>query len=147
MLQEMYRDYAEGNETAKPDVTSFNTLLKAWAYSKSPDAPYKAMTIIERMHELHKTGALEVAPNVVSYTTVILSYGLSKQPGAPVGADNVLETMDTLHQQGKLDAPSEITFMTLRRAWMTSREPNKNERIAAIDREIAERFGRDRSAA
>ena len=141
ILEMMYKDYAAGNEDAKPRLDTFNTLLKAWAYSRSKQSGDRALNIIEKMKELHSSGALDVAPNVVSYTTAILCFGLSRVPGGPARADEILTKMDSLHKQGQLDAPSEITWTTLRKAWIGSKEPNRDERVKAIDKEIEERFG------
>jgi hypothetical protein len=97
------------------------------------------------MNELSQTGALDVAPNMRTYTTMILCYGLSsKNKGAPIRADELFRTMVNLHKEGNLDeAPSRISYTTLRKAWASSDEPNKKERVAEIEREIVEKFGKD----
>jgi hypothetical protein len=50
--------------------------------------------------------------------------------------------MDKLYKSGHLpEGPNKKTFITLRKAWTSSDEPDKEERAAAIQREIEMRFG------
>lgn len=140
ILKEMYDDYlTNGNEEARPDASSFNTILKGWTvwYDKT-EANGKVLETFARMEELSRT-LPEVTPNVITYTTLILSFGLTGQPRE---ADKVFWELDSLHREGKLaKGPSRTTFSTLRRAWISSNDPDKHTRLAQIDQEIEKRFG------
>jgi hypothetical protein len=49
--------------------------------------------------------------------------------------------MDTLYNQGALkEGPSIHTFLSLRKAWEVSSEPDKDDAIASLDKEIHDRF-------
>lgn len=110
-------------------------LLKAWAFSRSPNAVERSEQIIEQMN------ASNVKPDIRSYTTLISCYGRSKEFGAPQKADKVLRYMDTLYNQGALkEGPSIHTFLSLRKAWEVSSEPDKDDAIASLDKEIHDRF-------
>ena len=143
----MYLDYRDnGNSYSKPDVSTFNTLLKAWAYvsaKRKQKACDKVEEIVARMAEWDDVGALDnVAPNVISYTTMMLCYGLSRTPGAPERCDKILELMDDLHRRGKLrEGPNKTTFHTLRKAWSFSNHPDKQRRVDEIHQEMERRFG------
>ena len=85
--------------------------------------------------------ANNVKPDLRSYTTLISCYGRSAQPGAPQKADKILRYMDTLYDQGILkEGPSLHTFLSLRKAWEVSNEPDKGVAIASLDMEINDRF-------
>lgn len=135
LFLQMCKDVSAGNLAAKPDASTFNILLKAWSYSRKPHAPERSEQIIEQME------SSSVVPNVATYTTLIACYGMSQQNGAPQKADKVLQRMHELHNSGRLkQGPSKRTYLSLRKTWELSNEPNKDQAIAAIDREIQNRF-------
>lgn len=113
----------------------FLVLLKAWAFSLSAMAIERAEQIIELMN------ASNVKPDVRSYTTLMSCYGRSIQPGAPQKADKILRYMDHLHETGMLkEGPSHHTYLSLRKAWEVSNEPDKDIAIASLDKEMNDRF-------
>lgn len=143
VLKEMYEDYVtRGNTSAQPKTDSFNTVIKAWAFSKRPDATERAEEVLEQMIQLSDTGALtDVAPNTQTFTTMIMCYGLSKKSNSPKRADELFQQMIALYESGKLkDAPNRIAYSTLRKAWSNSRDPAKATRISEIDAAIKEKF-------
>jgi hypothetical protein len=83
----------------------------------------------------------KVKPDVRSYTTLITCYGKSKEPGAPQKAEAVLNCMDELYQKGELaEGPNHRTFLSLKRAWEVSSEPNKAEALQVLHQKMLERF-------
>ena len=61
--------------------------------------------------------------------------------GAPQKADQVLRFMDELYEKGILkEGPTHRTFLSLRKAWEVSNEPDKRAAIASLDQEINDRF-------
>jgi pentatricopeptide repeat protein len=147
LLAEMFEDYLSGwNPSARPDVTSFNAVLKAIAFGagkncnegKDDHLEEKAQELFSRMESLAPDNP-EWAPNVVTYTTLVLCHGLS---GNPRQAESVLRDMLVKHKRGELsEGPNETTFRTLRKAWSSSRESDKEEHAERIRREMADRFG------
>ena len=64
--------------SCKPDVTSYNTLMKAWSkycstddINRRNDAPAEVEKLLEEMIDLHKAGKLPGGPNEVTCTTFI----------------------------------------------------------------------------
>jgi hypothetical protein len=49
LLEEMNSDYLDGNDSSKPNVRSFNTLLDAWSKSRYRDSSQRPEAILERM--------------------------------------------------------------------------------------------------
>ena len=141
LLREMYLDFQGGNRNACPDVTSFNTLLKAFSVAKCPSAGDKAEEIVRRMKDLHQSGALSVRPNVVTYTSLILCHVVGKRPGSLDRAEEILRLIDRLHKEGELEegAPRQA-FDTLRKAWAASPSPHRRERSHQFRKEIQARF-------
>jgi len=95
------------------------------------------------MNELHASESLgDVAPNVITYSTLMLCHGLSRLPGAPQRCDEIMALMDELFANGQItQPPNKKAFQTLRKAWSSSNEVNKGERIDAIRQEMERRFG------
>lgn len=83
----------------------------------------------------------KVKPDVRSYTTLINCYGKSKEPGAPQKAEAVLNRMDELYQKGVIsEGPNHRTFLSVKKAWELSCEPNKGEALQALYQKMLERF-------
>jgi hypothetical protein len=83
----------------------------------------------------------KVKPDVRSYTTLITCYGKSKLPGAPQKAEAVINRMDELYQKRELaEGPNHRTFLSLKKAWEVSLEPNKTEALQALREKMMERF-------
>jgi pentatricopeptide repeat protein len=140
-LAEMFDDFLRnGNQSARPDVASFNTVLKAIAFSKNKNGVSdKAEALFKRMESL-ASSIPDLTPNVVTYTTLILCHGLA---GSPSRAEAALRDMEAKHASGALrEGPNLKTFQTLRKAWSTSKEPGKESHLQRIQKEIEERFGR-----
>jgi pentatricopeptide repeat protein len=100
LVEEMYSDYLDGNDSAKPNVRSFSVVLDAWSKSRSRDAPQWAEAILERMTQLHSSGGLDTKPNIVSYSSVINCWANSGSKEAPDAALKLLRTMQQQHLAG-----------------------------------------------
>lgn len=80
-------------------------------------------------------------PDVRSYTTLITTYGKSKEPGAPQKAEAIFNRLDELYQRGEVsEGPNHRTFLSLKKAWEVSSEPNKAEALKALHQEMMKRF-------
>ncbi|KAL7557445.1 hypothetical protein ACA910_009263 [Epithemia clementina (nom. ined.)] len=84
VLNKMLLDYQEGgNESAKPDLASFNVVLSAWesesrkthgsnkAQSGRNDPYDRACSILQLMNDLNESSSFSVLPDAASYATVI----------------------------------------------------------------------------
>jgi pentatricopeptide repeat protein len=142
ILQEMVQDYQTGNSRARPDVTSFNTTMKAFAFARRPDSGKRAEEILERMKDLHNSGALKVRPDAVTYSTLILCYALTKQAKSLERAEEILRHMDELYNTGELDqGATKQAFEAICKGWSVCRDVSGSERMQVLQNEMRLRFG------
>lgn len=76
VLRAMYDDYLDGNEAAKPDLMSFNTVLKAYTKSTYNDVPEKSETFFRQMQSIASRGDLDIHPDTFTYAAGPLLIGL-----------------------------------------------------------------------
>lgn len=70
VLRRMYDDYyLGGNEAAKPDLQSFNTVMKAYTQSDYEDVPVKAEAFFHSMRSLAGKGDLDIEPDTFTYAS------------------------------------------------------------------------------
>ena len=118
-------------------------LMKAWAFSRRPEAAARAEQILQQMHDVTQSGAMHVPPDIKTYTSLVTCLGLSKIPGSPQRAEAIVRHVDFLHKEGHLsEGPSRLTFDRLCMAWDSSSEVDKAENLARLQKEMTERFGR-----
>jgi pentatricopeptide repeat protein len=82
LVARMYQKYQAGNLALKPDISTWNILLNAWARSEDSNAPFRAEAILNRMYELYESGVLDERPNAISYSSVLSCWSRVRQPGA-----------------------------------------------------------------
>ena len=117
--------------------------MKAWAFSRRPEAAARAEQILQQMHDLTQSGAMHVPPDIKTYTSLVTCLGLSKIPGSPQRAEAIVRHVDFLHKEGHLsEGPSLLTFDRLLMAWRYSSEVGKDENVARLRKEMDERFGK-----
>ena len=117
--------------------------MKAWAFSKRPEASERAEQILQQMHDVTQSGAMHVPPDIKTYTSLVTCLGLSRIPGSPQRAEVIVRHADFLHNKGHLpEGPSILTFDRLVLAWKNSNEIDKKENVARLHKEMEERFGR-----
>ena len=86
--------------TCRPDLTSFNSIINAWAKSRDRDRARKAEAILHHMERQYATGRSDLRPNVITYATVINAWARSGEVDAPQKAESVLRRIDQLYQEG-----------------------------------------------
>jgi len=89
-----------GNSHLKPNIISFNTVLKGYANAKE-NLSHKAEQLLDRMENEKAV----VDPDVISYTTVISAYGRSTAPGKAKNAKRVLDRMVQRYKDETTHAP------------------------------------------
>jgi pentatricopeptide repeat protein len=72
VLRLMYDDYLAGNETAKPDLQSFNTVLASYIKCKDRDAPARAEVFLKHMMQINKDCILDLHLDVYSWSSCTL---------------------------------------------------------------------------
>jgi pentatricopeptide repeat protein len=67
ILENMYKDYLDGNVSAKPCVQSFNTVLASFGRSKDFDAPQHAVKFFELMKSVANDETLNIRLDTYTY--------------------------------------------------------------------------------
>ena len=99
LLEEMYRDYVNGNKLAAPNFISFSTVLKAWSRKSNPNSKAvfaRMIAIKERMVELHSSGKLKTKPTRSTYMSLIGFCVNSDQPDSVGQAEALLREMTNM---------------------------------------------------
>eukprot|EP00804_Cyclotella_cryptica_P012196 CCRYP_009871-RA/>CCRYP_009871-RA protein AED:0.05 eAED:0.05 QI:118/1/1/1/1/1/6/214/1064 len=132
ILNEMIKRSLEGDESVKPDVISFNTVLNAWSKSKKPTIGAKSAEILHTMQKLSERGDFNVKPDNVSLTTVINSLIKSSKRtrGAPIQAEAIIQKMD--ENEDYAFKPDTITYTSLIKCWSESGRPKAASRAEEI---------------
>ncbi len=101
----MERMYRAGDETVKPNVNSFNSVIAAWARSNTRCAHWKSLKVLNRMWELYEEGNEDMKPDSHAYNTVITAVSKSDRADKAQRALRLLRKMDKLALR-----PNEITY-------------------------------------
>ena len=98
ILKHMEQQYRKGKIRKKPNIISFNTVLKS--YSTAKNHTNDAEELLDRMEGLHVEGAMGIVPDSISYTTVITTYARSNEPGKARSAERILLRMIDAYKSG-----------------------------------------------
>lgn len=126
ILHFMEENSAQGNWNVKPNIISYNTLLKAFAYARD-DFTNDATILLDRLSAGHKKGNLNgVAPDAISYTTVISCYARSDVPWKAKIAQQILNKMVDSYKSGNsMVKPTVFTFNAVLNACAYTFNPNE----------------------
>jgi PPR repeat. len=111
ILRFMEESLAQGNLNLKPNIISYNTLLKAFAYARD-DFTQDAKTLLDRLSATNDDSNLKcVSPDAISYTTVISCYARSDVQWKAKIAQQILNEMVDSYRSGKSrNKPTVFTF-------------------------------------
>jgi len=101
----------------KPDTVTFNSVLLAFANSRSEAAALKAEQILQGMIKISDSS---VNPNVTSYTTVISAWAKSGSEKALKRVEKILLGME----DSKYVQPNTVTYATVLNAFAQSDNPS-----------------------
>ena len=133
MLEEMEALHREGNQNVKPDVISYNTVLKAWAKSGVHDAAQKAQLLLDKMEMFAIKGIGGVKPDDISFNTTIDAWARDKSIDAPLRAQNLIHRMIELQERGIIEvAPTTKTFTGVLLAWSKSTRQDSSQKAEQI---------------
>ena len=109
ILKHMEEEYLKGNKAKKPNIISYNTVLKS--YSTAKNNTKAAEELLERMEDLHAEGSMGIVPDAISYTTVITAFARSNEPRKARSAERILLRMVDAYKSGNTAAkPSLYSF-------------------------------------
>jgi len=138
VFDEMYEAHImEDRPELWPNVTIYNLLIDAHAWSRSREGGNKAQVILDRMQD----GTVqEIArPNVHTYIKVMEGWASRKQPER---AQRVFEKLKERYEMTKSDdvCPNTGAYNKLIKAWMKSGKPGAPQKAEALLNEMMEQY-------
>jgi len=117
-MTELFR--TTGDDNVKPELQSYNTVIKAHARSKKKDSAQRAASILSSM---------ETEPDKISYSSCIDAWTKSGVKGAAQKAERILKEMKALSENDHLDSkPDRICYNAVINALAASGEQDAGER-------------------
>ena len=133
-----------GRGKMKINLNTFNFLIDGWAFSNEKDSVDNAMSLLERMEELHYNYGSEspVCPDVRSYTKVINALSRSKRRDSGDLAESILDKMEEVTTSGKntLAKPNTYTYTAAIEAHANSRNDDSPQRAEQLLERMVERY-------
>lgn len=116
-----------------PNTITYSGVINCYSKSVLPDAPKRALEILEEMMSKSKDGNGNVRPNKITYNSVLDAYA---RKGDVDGANVVWKMMeDDFNNSGNVHAkPDVMTYNTLMNAWSKSNKeeaPKEAEKLLA----------------
>jgi hypothetical protein len=93
MFDALCEEFCNGNAAAKPDMHTFNMILKAWCFSDNPNRGQKAEAALKRIQEINKLNGLDLEPDAHTYLHMIRIWGSSGSPNNAERAEHYLRSM------------------------------------------------------
>jgi pentatricopeptide repeat protein len=96
ILDNMQSCYEAGDSSVKPSIEVFNSVIHAYAQSRTVDATQQALRVFQKLHDLKATWKTDVIPNQKSYAGLLLAHANSGGIDAPTMVKQLLDRMDSL---------------------------------------------------
>jgi hypothetical protein len=142
-MDELDRDLDCGG-IIKPDLSSFTTLIDAYAQQNNWEGISYSERIFNRLLDHYLEGEIEDEPNIASWTIVISAWTrLAKKNfrGAEEKAAHLLKRMEALHQDGRISfGPDAIAYVACMNAWAFSKNRIGPTQAELILDEMHEKF-------
>ena len=135
VYHDMLQRYQKGDESLKPSLSVYTSLIWAWAHSSRPESDARAQLYFDQMRGKFMAGDDKLRPNAKIYNALITSKQRHKN-GA--GAEQVLHQMyhDFLQHKNISAMPNRIVFHNVMSAWAASNNTLAYQRIEAILRQM-----------
>ena len=133
MLERMEKEYIDGNESLKPNVVSYATLMNGWVKSNDPQKAEKTTMVFDRMMAMYESGNKDAQPNFVTYVTLVDCLKTSGGVGAAEQAEKILRSMYQSYKLGASDfKPNAQLVSTVIDLWSKSGDFNAGERAEML---------------
>jgi hypothetical protein len=152
LLQRMLSRSRKDNSGSviRPDTAVFNSSIKAWATSKSPEAGSRAMKLLQQMQDLAAQNDndkgyswYDTHPDIVSYNTCLSAWSHSGHVNAALQTEKLVREMQTaattaatknesLSEKEAPPAPNTISYNTVLDAWSRSELPGAAQRAQKV---------------
>uniref|UniRef100_A0A7S2XTP4 Pentacotripeptide-repeat region of PRORP domain-containing protein n=1 Tax=Attheya septentrionalis TaxID=420275 RepID=A0A7S2XTP4_9STRA len=142
---------ADENDTCRPDIVSYQTVIHALLKNKTPSAARRAEAILRHMDKqymeflkMNKNSTVVVVdnnedvvtPTVSTYSTVLTAWAHSAgvDDEAPFKAASILKRMEYLYESGEniMARPNTLSYNSVIHAWAKSRHPQAVERAQEL---------------
>lgn len=133
LLDKMEKEYKNGNQSMRPNVVSYATLMNGWVKSNDPEKTKEANSVFDRMTSMFESGNEAAKPNFISYVTLVDCIVKSGEVGAAERAEGVVRNMHEAYKLGESDAkPNAQLVSTVINCWSKSGENNAGERAEIL---------------
>lgn len=143
-MDKVHKENGEDRNLLKPNVSSFTSLIDAYAQTNDWDGVSASERMLNRLLDQYLEGEESLEPNVASWTIVISAWTRLARKNynrCAERADKLLRRMEDLYQEGRTSvAPDAITYITVMNAHAASKSPDSAQRAQAVLDEMHERY-------
>jgi len=133
LLDEMWELYNAGNLTVKPNIYSYNLVLKVLVDSRHRNSGERAEALLRRMQELNDAGDDTVKPDVYTFTTCMAAWSNSGHPIATEKAEALFRLMQTMYEAGDTSLkPDTFAYTALLTALSRGGDSSAGDRAQAV---------------
>jgi uncharacterized tellurite resistance protein B-like protein len=133
-----------GQRSLRPNVSSFTSLLDAYAQKLDWDSVSQAEQIFNRLLDQYLEGEADREPNIATWTIVLSAWAKlsrKKYKGAAKRADRLMTRLESLYKEGRISfGPDAIVYISIMNAWAFSKTPEGAARAQEILNEMFERY-------
>lgn len=127
----------------RPNTINYNSVINAWANSRSDDAPNRSERLLRRMQSLYLGGDPHVKPNSISFNACIDSWAKSGAEFAGRRAEEILNSMEELYKSGENDdvKPNTRSYNAVMNAYAKSRDKDAAQMAQRCLERMEEEYG------
>lgn len=122
----------EGNETVKPDESSYNAVIKS--YVKNGNRQISASKVEALIHRMHTIG---VSPNKRSYNLLLYTLANSNVQNSARHAEKALQEMRRKYEEGDVDCKPDVnSYNQVITAWARGKSFDYEYKMQAVYQEL-----------
>jgi pentatricopeptide repeat protein len=131
LYKDMLSRYQSGDDSLKPSLTIYISLISAWAHSSLKGSDVRAQLYFDRLRGHYVAGDDSLRPTDKVYNALI---SCKKLRGDGEGAEMILNYMfdDFLNYGNRGALPNRSIFHNVMSAWANSNDPNSFQRIEML---------------
>jgi hypothetical protein len=133
-MEQMYLE--DGNETVKPDESSYNAVIKAYVKNGNRQiTASKVESLIQRMEQYRDT--IGVSPNKRSYNLLLYAFANSNLQNSAQHAEDTLLKMRERYKEGDVDCKPDVnSYNQVLTAWARGKCVGFEYRMDAVYQEL-----------
>lgn len=140
LLDRMVQRYSERKLTSRPNLFSYNLVLKAIVNTRTSDVAVRASRFLLKLTR-------QVKPDTVSFNRVLSSFSIHRGPSLARKAHDMLRYMEVSHQSGLYPKarPDATSFAYVIQAYANSDYDGAPDRAQALFDELNDRYAKGAS--